>query len=190
MYFFLIPLVVGFAFNLASAFTAKYSRKWGGKTGTFVTVILRDVFGIPVWATGFVLAIAESSPLLYQASFLTTILGWTIITAGAFIIIISLVSIRLKAAAPSAGDKLVRSGIYSLVRHPLHCGTFFEFAGLFILWPSLQVGIAVLLGVIWISFQSRFEEKDLTERIPEYKKYMEDVPRFIPDFRQQEMPDK
>lgn len=190
MYFFLIPLVAGFGFNLASAFTARYSEKWGKQTGTFLTVILRDVLGIPVWAIGFVLAIKESSGLLYQSSFLTTILGWTIITAGAVIIIISLVSIRLKAAAPSAGDDLVKSGIYSIVRHPIHCGTFFEFAGLFILWPSLQVGIAVLLGVIWISFQSRFEEKDLIRRMPEYKNYMEDVPRFIPDFRHQGMQDK
>jgi protein-S-isoprenylcysteine O-methyltransferase Ste14 len=183
MYFFLIPLIIGFVSNLASAFTTTYSEKWGKQTGSFVTIILRDILGIPVWAIGFVLAIKESSGVLYQSTFLTQITGWLIITAGAIIIIVALISIRVKAAAPSTGDSLVKSGVYSFVRHPIHCGTFFEFAGLLILWPSSEVGIAVLLGIIWILLQSRFEEKDLIRRIPDYKKYMEDVPRFFPKIR-------
>jgi protein-S-isoprenylcysteine O-methyltransferase Ste14 len=179
MYYFLIPLIIGFISNLASASTTKYSEMWGKQTGTFITIILRDILGIPVWAIGFVLAIKESSGVLYPSSFLSQITGWVIITVGA-IIIIALISIRVKAAAPSTGDSLVKSGIYSLVRHPIHCGTFLEFLGLLVLWPSPEVGTAVLLGIIWILFQSRFEEKDLIKRIPDYKKYMEEVPRFIP----------
>jgi protein-S-isoprenylcysteine O-methyltransferase Ste14 len=86
----------------------------------------------------------------------------------------------LKAAAPSTGDNLVNKGIYSMVRHPIHSGTFLEFAGLFILWPSLQVGIASAVGVLWILLQSGFEEKDLIKRMPEYSDYMKQVPRFLP----------
>jgi protein-S-isoprenylcysteine O-methyltransferase Ste14 len=182
MYYFLIPLILGFISNLASASTTTYSEKWGKQTGTFITIILRDILGIPVWAIGFLLAIKESSGVLYPSSFLSQITGWVIIAAGALIIIIALISIRVKAAAPSTGDSLVKSGIYSLVRHPIHCGTFLEFGGLLVLWPSAEVGIAVLLGIVWILFQSWFEEKDLIKRIPDYKKYMEEVPRFIPKF--------
>ena len=184
MYYFLIPLMLGFSSNLASAFTTAYSEKWGKQIGTFITILLRDIFGIPVWATGFVLAIKESSGVIYQSTFLTLISGWLLITSGVVLIIIALISIRIKAAAPSTGDTLVKSGIYSIVRHPIHCGTFLEFGGLLILWPSLNVGLAVLIGTIWILFQSRFEERDLISRIPDYKKYMEDVPRFFPDFRE------
>ena len=36
---FLIPLVLGFAFNLASAFTGAYSRRWGEKCGSVITII-------------------------------------------------------------------------------------------------------------------------------------------------------
>ena len=181
MCFFLIPLILGFTSNLASAFTTKYSEKWGKRTGTFVTIILRDVLGIPVWAIGFVLAIKEPSALLYKASLLSQITGWLLISLGCIIIIIALVSLRMKAAAPSTQDNLINTGIYSMIRHPIHDGTFLEFAGLFILWPSLNVGIAVVLGILWIYFQSRFEEKDLIIRIPEYQNYMKQVPRFFPD---------
>ncbi len=180
MYWFLFFLITGFISNLASAFTTTFSEKWGIKTGTFMTIILRDVTGIPVWAIGFVIAIRESSKLFYEITLPVQIIGWIIITLGTVIIVIALVSIRLKAAAPSTRDSLVSKGIYSMVRHPIHSGTFLEFAGLFILWPSLQVGIASVIGVFWILLQSKFEEKDLIKRIPEYKDYMLTVPRFLP----------
>jgi len=64
------------------------------------------------------------------------------------VIVIALVSIRAKAAAPSTRDSLVKTGIYARVRHPIHSGTFLEFAGLFIIWPSLPVGIASAIGII------------------------------------------
>lgn len=183
MFWFLIPLIFGFTSNAASAFTSYYSEKLGKSEGTLVTIILRDIIGIPVWAIGFILAIRESGEFLYERTLLIQIIGWLIFCIGGMIIIIALISIRIKAAAPSAGDKLVRKGIYSIVRHPIHCGTFLEFVGLFILWPSLQNGIACILGVLWISIQTRFEEKDLIKRIPEYRDYMNQVPRFIPSVK-------
>lgn len=180
MYYFLIPLILGFISNLASAFTTAYSDKWGKRTGTVITFLLRNISGIPVWAFGFFLAAHETAGLLFQPSLLSRIAGWGIITAGGIIIIIALISIRTKAAAPAVGNKLVNTGIYSLVRHPIHSGTILEFAGLFILLPSLYVGIASFTGLVWVYLQSRFEEKDLLLRIPEYNGYMKQVPRFIP----------
>jgi methanethiol S-methyltransferase len=180
MYLILIPLLAGFTSNLASAFTTTYSNKWGIKTGTFVTIILRDVLGIPVWAFGFVMAIREPSVFLYPSILLSQVTGWLIIFAGCAIIVIALISLKIKAAAPSTEDKLIKTGIYSRVRHPIHIGTALEFAGLLILWPSLKVAIAVILGFIWIILQSRFEEQDLIKRMPEYREYMSLVPGFFP----------
>lgn len=180
MYWFLIPLVLGFTSNAASAFTTLYSEKWGKARGTIITVVLRDITGIPLWAAGFVLAILESGAFIYETSLLTKITGWLLLSSGAVIIVIALVSIRIKAAAPSAEDTLVNKGIYSIIRHPIHSGTFLEFIGLFILNPSLQTGLASVLGCIWIFFQTKFEEKDLIKRIPEYMDYLKQVPRFFP----------
>jgi protein-S-isoprenylcysteine O-methyltransferase Ste14 len=180
MYWFLIPLILGFASNLASAFTTTYSVKWGKTNGTLISILLRDIFGIPVWAIGFVMAINESSRMLYEVSMILKIVGWLIIFAGGLIIVLALVRIRKKAAAPSTVDSLVKTGIYSRIRHPIHSGTFLEFFGLFILWPSLQVTIACALGIVWILLQTKFEEKDLIKRIPEYKEYKSKVPAFVP----------
>jgi protein-S-isoprenylcysteine O-methyltransferase Ste14 len=180
MYWFVILLILGFTSNAASAFTSLYSEKWGKARGTQLTIVLRDITGIPVWATGFVLAIRESGVFLYGTSLLTQITGWLLIFAGAVIIVIALVIIRIKAAAPSDGDTLVNKGIYSVIRHPIHSGTFLEFLGLFILRPSLQIALSCVLGCIWIFFQTKFEEQDLIKRIPEYRNYLKKVPRFFP----------
>lgn len=180
MYWFVIPLILGFISNAASAFTTFYSEKWGNARGTIFTAVLRDITGIPVWATGVVLSISETSGLLYRISLISQIAGCLLILAGAIIIIVALATIRTKAAAPSTGDSLVNKGIYSLIRHPIHSGTFLEFLGLFILRPSLQTGITFLLGCLWIFVQTKFEEKDLLKRIPEYRNYSSNVPRFFP----------
>ena len=180
MFYFLIPLLIGFCLNLASAFTYYYTEKWGKQTGTFITILFRDIFGIPLWAAGFLFAIRESEDLLFARTLLTGISGWILLSAGGLIILIALVSIRKKAAAPATGDSLVNNGLYSYIRHPIHCGTFLEFAGLFILWPSVTVGMASLIGTIWIIIQSKLEEADLEKRVPGYTEYKISTPQFFP----------
>jgi protein-S-isoprenylcysteine O-methyltransferase Ste14 len=135
---------------------------------------------MPLWAIGFVLAIREGESLLYNDTLLTTIIGWGLIFSGGIIIISALYTIRGKAAAQSAGDALVYKGLYSIVRHPVYSGTFLEFAGLLILWPSFTVGIAFITGTLWIAVQSKLEELDLQKRIEGYSDYMKITPPFFP----------
>lgn len=183
MYIFLVPLVLGFACNLASAFTIVYSRKWGERRGSLITVVLRDVLGIPVWGLGFALAAITKSQLLFSSTPLLTVVGWVLVAVGAVIIVIALATIRLRAAAPTAQDSLAETGIYSRIRHPIHSGTFLEFLGLLLIRPSVTMTLACGLGVAWILLQTRFEEWDLLQRIPGYREYMNRVPRFIPRFK-------
>ena len=178
--FFLIP---GFACNLASAFTDAYSRKWGRRTGTIVTIFLRDVFGIPIWGLGFVMAAASPSRFLYEPAAVVSAAGWILIAAGALVIVAALATIRLRSAAPTAGDTLAETGIYARVRHPIHSGTLLEFLGIVLVRPTPAMAIACALGVAWVFLQTRFEEWDLVRRIPGYREYMERVPRFFPRLR-------
>lgn len=180
MYLFLIFLVFGFVCNLASAFTAVFCQRWGERQGSLVSVLLRDILGIPVWALGFVLAARTSSPSLFASSLMAVAIGWGLILSGGIIIVMALISIRIRAARPSQKDRLVETGLYSCVRHPIHCGTLLEFAGLLLLIPTVAMACACALGIIWILAQSRVEECDLRQRIPEYSDYMKRVPRFLP----------
>ena len=182
-YLFLIPLFFGFASNLASAFTTAFSRRWGARRGSLVSVILRNVLGIPIWAIGFGLAFHASSPFLLAPTFLITTLGWLSIVIGGAVIIVALITIRLRSVVPSTQDALAEVGIYARVRHPIHSGTLLEFLGVFLVGPSLTVAIACAVGIVWVFLQTRFEEQDLLLRLPAYREYMERVPRFLPRLR-------
>ena len=51
--------------------------------------------------------------------------------------------------------------------------------GLGLLKPTSTVLSACTLGIVWLVIQARLEEVDLLQRLPEYRQYMEQVPRFI-----------
>ncbi len=180
MYFFLVPLTIGFICNFASAFTNAYSTKWGERTGSIVTVLLRDVLGIPVWGLGFALAAISESPQLFYPGIAVTVLGWILIAAGAAVIVAALWTIQMRAAAPTARDALAETGIYARIRHPIHTGTILEFLGILLFRPSAALALACAMGLVWVLLQTRYEEWDLLRRIPGYRGYMDRVPRFIP----------
>jgi protein-S-isoprenylcysteine O-methyltransferase Ste14 len=180
MYTFLVLLFFGFACNLASAFTIVYSKKWGKRAGSTITILLRDIFGIPVWGFGFVLAAGTSSPFLFTTTAILSAAGWVSIAIGAVIIVIALATIRMRSAAPTANDALAETGIYARIRHPIHTGTLLEFLGIVLIRPSVTVALACGLGAGWVLLQTWFEEWDLLRRIPGYREYMDRVPRFVP----------
>jgi protein-S-isoprenylcysteine O-methyltransferase Ste14 len=183
MYVFLIPLLVGFIFNSLSTFTSFYSRVLGEHGGRIACVVLRDVLGIPVWTIGYILAVRSPSTELFPSSLLSSVMGWLFILAGGAIIITGFLSIRGRAVAPSIQDTLVRQGIYASIRHPLYSGMILELTGLFLYIPTHTVLVACVLGLMWVMIQARLEEMDLLERMPPYREYMQQVPRFVPKFK-------
>jgi hypothetical protein len=79
---YLLPLLFGFIFNLASVFTATFSRRWGEQRGSLATFILRNILGIPVWALGYALAFGTPSSWLWPPRPLTQVLGWIFLAGG------------------------------------------------------------------------------------------------------------
>jgi protein-S-isoprenylcysteine O-methyltransferase Ste14 len=81
---------------------------------------------------------------------------------------------------PSERAHLVRSGIFSIVRHPIYTGLVLASSG----WALLRrSGPALLtaLGLIpFLEAKARREENWLREKFPEYREYAASVKRFIP----------
>ena len=152
---FLVPLVLGFAVNAASAFTAAFSRAWGERRGQQVSFVLRNVLGIPLWVAGLGLAVRTRSPVLFHLTPVGEILGWLLVAGGAVIILLALMSLRLRAAMPSTRDTLVERGLYAHVRHPIYASMLLEFAGLVLLKPTRAAALACALGIGWVFIQAR-----------------------------------
>jgi len=81
---------------------------------------------------------------------------------------------------PVDHNRLVTTGMYSLVRHPLYSSQLFLAFGWSIFSLSLSHLLLSVFGLLFFSYKASREEKWLTERHPEYADYALRVKRFIP----------
>lgn len=81
---------------------------------------------------------------------------------------------------PLATARLVRQGIYGLIRHPLYVSVFCAALGWSLAWQSWPALIAAILAGIFLDAKARREERWLRERFLDYAAYEQQVRRFIP----------
>lgn len=179
----MVLIIAGFILVGASAFTSAYSRWWGEKGGRLATVILRNLLGIPLWFAGFVLAWLEPAPFLIKPNILLKLIGIVLIILGSVPVIRGHIELGWRTHMPSVKDTLVRHGLYAHVRHPIYAGGFLIVAGLALARPTWAFVPVCILGFIWLVIQARLEEIDLLARMPDYRNYMKEVPRFLPRLR-------
>lgn len=116
------------------------------------------------------------------------IMQWT----GYFLILAG-VGIRIFCSVYIGGQKneqLMTSGPFSVVRNPLYCGSFIAIVGIGLQTASLILTLVIiLLFFLYYPFVVEREEQFLEERFHDkYKRYKENVPRWIPSFPLWESP--
>jgi protein-S-isoprenylcysteine O-methyltransferase Ste14 len=76
---------------------------------------------------------------------------------------------------------VIKKGVFGVVRHPIYLGEILLYLGLLILSVSLAAAAVWAIGVIFLHYISRYEEKLLLARFgEEYEQYMREVPMWIP----------
>ena len=75
---------------------------------------------------------------------------------------------------------LRKTGVYSIVRHPIYLGILILGCGLTIPTGSFLTLFAYLLLVVTLSFKARFEERLLLAKFPEYREYGSKIGRIVP----------
>jgi protein-S-isoprenylcysteine O-methyltransferase Ste14 len=82
--------------------------------------------------------------------------------------------------SPTEAGRLVDTGAFAFVRHPMYCGAIWTVLGLGLSRQALlTVGYAILLAVFFDLKASR-EERLLGERFPEYADYKKRVRKLVP----------
>ncbi|MBI5878633.1 MAG: hypothetical protein HZB53_13370 [Chloroflexi bacterium] len=179
MWLFLLPLWLGFALGGLSTFTTRFSQRWGVAGGQRATLIVRAV-SVPFWSSGYLLAVWDPSPDLYAVGMPSALAGWAALAAGSVLITWSVRTLRTRAMAPSTSDAVEAHGPYAWIRHPVYAGMMLELAGLFLVVPSWTVLVASLGGILWLLVMAWLEERDLLQRAPDYRGYMQRVSAFLP----------
>ena len=115
----------------------------------------------------------ELSYALYLASLL-------LLVAGIIFAIYALIVLGRSISLLPQARRLVTSGPYAMVRHPLYLGEMVAIAGIAL--QHLSVWALLLLVLVW-AFQLRrmeYEERVLLQSFPEYADYMARTARLLP----------
>lgn len=76
---------------------------------------------------------------------------------------------------------VIRDGAYNYCRHPMYLSEILLYIGLLFISMSLAAFIVLLLGIGFLYFLCRYEERLLIDRFgDEYRQYMREVPMWIP----------
>jgi protein-S-isoprenylcysteine O-methyltransferase Ste14 len=74
-----------------------------------------------------------------------------------------------------AGQEVISTGMYGLVRHPMYTGNVIVMVGLPLALGSYWGLVFVVLGLIVLALRIRDEEKLLQEELYGYREYAEKV---------------
>ena len=125
----------------------------------------------------FALPFLGKPPLMTQGVLLVANL---VITSGIVLSIYSVCSLGRSFSIIPQARKLVQSGPYHLIRHPLYLGELISVFGIVLAGvtiPKITLYFVLVICQVYRAFQ---EEKLLSNVFPEYKKYCLKTARFIP----------
>jgi protein-S-isoprenylcysteine O-methyltransferase Ste14 len=175
-----IVLFYGMDFALIRRYDKRRQSSGSGRSWDFTFFIFVTV------------AVLVLQPILLPIlSFRTTApWGWVVQIFGAFVILIALAlhiwsrvhlqHFYAERVEVQPEHRVIDTGPYQLMRHPVITSFFGIAAGLFLINPAIPT-LAALLYTIWdFSRAANQEEELLTKTLPGYAEYARRTPRFLP----------
>ncbi|WP_162430884.1 methyltransferase family protein [Christiangramia aestuarii] len=81
---------------------------------------------------------------------------------------------------PRAGSKLVKTGLYKYIRHPIYTGILIGL-GSFSIYTNSGFRVMICLGLyVLFSVKTAYEEKLLLQKFSDYREYQKRTGRFFP----------
>jgi len=109
--------------------------------------------------------------------------GAVLVVAGLAAAVLGLVGLRENLTAvprPVDGGRLIESGIYGLVRHPIYTGIIAVAGGFGLVTASLPALLVALAFLLFFDLKARREEAWLLAAYPGYAAYRRRVRKLIP----------
>lgn len=117
--------------------------------------------------------IVETTRLVHTISLVLFFISMSIMIAARF-------NLGRNVGFVPARRNLVTTGLYGIVRHPIHSGELFFFVSYMFRSPTLLNIVLMTIGIVFVVWKSLIEERFLSED-EDYRAYCKDVPyRWIP----------
>ena len=170
----------------------RYGKEKGTKVGEIYGLISGwgfFFFWIGIWVSS---QPRFSIPILQNLSVLVPVVNFSIplfcliifvffLIPGVWLAIHGVKKVTLRVAETHRTEKLVTTGVYSIVRHPQHLGALLAHVGISFLFSAWYSLLFTPLMVVLIYLISRKEEEELIKEFgKEYEDYKKKVPMLIP----------
>ena len=132
---------------------------------------------IACWVIFFLFSPAAPTPIAFA-------LGNACMLIGVLLIILAITTLRARGASPQGAEftetsAVVKTGIYSIVRHPLYLGWLLLYPAVMILCPCWLVWVLGVVGMVSMVLIVIEGEDQLVKKFgADYQVYMQEVPRF------------
>lgn len=173
----------------------KYGKERGTKIGDALGLISGwgfFLFWFGVWLSPqprFIIPILESLTLIIPfinlaIPLIHLIISIPFIVIGAWFGVGSVKETTLKVAETHRTNKIVSSGLYSVIRHPQYLGGILAHIGISFLLSAFLSLITTPIIIILNFLISWKEEKELIKEFgKDYEDYKRNVPKFLPKLR-------
>ncbi len=173
----------------------RYGREKGTKIGEIYGLVSGwsfFFFWIGIWISPqprFTVPILQnlsvSVPVVnFSIPLLHLIVCISFLILGAWLAINAVKKATLRVAETHRTDKIVTTGVYSIVRHPQYLGGLLAHMGISFLLSAWYSLLSTPLMVILVYLISRKEEEELVREFgKEYEDYKKKVPMLIPRLR-------
>lgn len=172
-------------------------QAWRDKRGeSFGWVSLFTVFltqAILLWVISLVVQLGQFAPVPNQLT-MWDVLGILVWGVGLMFEAVADWQLARFKADPNNKGKVMDQGLWKYSRHPNYFGETLIWWGLFFITFSTPTGYWAVISPITITFLLlkvsgvTLLEKDITERRPEYREYIETTSAFIPWFPKRGQP--
>jgi protein-S-isoprenylcysteine O-methyltransferase Ste14 len=120
------------------------------------------------------------APTNYPTMGATGLLMWL---CGSAVSLSALWALRYAMSIEPQARRLVRSGPYRHVRHPVYLGYVLQYGGLLLMYPAIAFAIAVMAWLAITVARIRYEERVLASAFPEYHEYRLSTGAVLPVVR-------
>lgn len=193
-----IGVITAVPIHFLSVEHLKFQEKYGKEKGAKIS----EVYGrlsanllffslIGIWFSpqpGFITPILENTsitiPIInFSIPLIHLIIAVLFVLSGIWLLIKSVRELSRRVSETHRPEKVVATGIYTIVRHPQHLGWLLAHVG-FSFLLSAWYSLLITPLIAWLFYLiSRKEEKELTREFgEEYEAYKKRVPMFIPGF--------
>ncbi|MEH6704462.1 MAG: isoprenylcysteine carboxylmethyltransferase family protein [Galbibacter orientalis] len=108
--------------------------------------------------------------------------GLVVLGLGAVLGLIALLQLNTKLSpfpTPVTKSRLLTNGAFAIARHPIYTALISSGLGYALYRESLYKMLIIVILSILFYFKSRYEERLLSQKFPEYKQYQNKTRRFL-----------